>query len=180
MTLLHAELRKLLTLPSIRLTAVLTLACTALLASLDAPSLLRYVQAGFLILGVYAAASEYQAGAQIRITLLAMPRRLLLYAAKLAALIAVTAPVAALVGRSVPATVYLTLTAVLAAAVGTVVRRAEPAAVLLLTVYYVVCPLLRARFPAAACCLPDTLSATAAWACGAAAAAVLVLHRRDA
>jgi len=99
---LRAELRKLLTLPSLRLTALLTWAGTALLAyanvstaSADGLAPLGYTQAGFLVLGVLATASEYQAGGQIRTTLLAMPRRLPLHAAKTLTLAAVTLPVAA-------------------------------------------------------------------------------------
>lgn len=55
---------------------------------------LGYTQAGFLVLGVLAAASEYEEGSQIRTTLLAMPRRLPLQAVKALALGAVTLPVA--------------------------------------------------------------------------------------
>ncbi|MEV0563617.1 hypothetical protein [Dactylosporangium sp. NPDC050588] len=170
LTLLHAELRKLLTLPSLRLTVLLTVAVALLLASLDAAQPVRYVQAGFLVLGVLATASEHQGGDQIRATLLAMPRRLPLYAAKVVALAAVTLPVAALV--ALHSTTHLTLTTLLAAAAGTLVRRAEAAVVLLLVVYYVG-PLLRTTYA------PDT-TAVATGTLLAVAAAAYVFHRRDA
>lgn len=176
MTLLHAELRKLVTLPSLRLTALLTLLASLLLIYLEAPRPLRYVQAGFLVLGVLAAASEHQGGDQIRATLLAMPRRLRLYAAKVAALAVVAAPVALL--ASAPDAGYLVLTALLGGAAGTLIRRAETAAVLVLVVYFIVCPLLRGRFSY----LPDHAAsgAPAVWAACAVTLAGYVFHRRDA
>lgn len=209
----HAELRKLLTLPSLRLTAFLTWAGTALLAFAyasaeshgDRPANdaglapLVYTQAGFLVLGVLAAASEHQAGGQIRTTLLAMPRRLPLYAAKAGTLAAVTLPVAAAtavtstlpageVARAFAATCYLILTTLLAAAVAGLVRRAVPALVPLLVVYFIMGPLLRNRSGAVAAYLPDTAvldpsrggAATLSWTLCAVAGAALVFHRRDA
>jgi ABC-2 type transport system permease protein len=174
--LLRAELRKLLTLPSLRLTALLTLA-----ASLVVP--VQYTQAGFVVFGVLAAASEHQGGDQFRATLLAMPRRLPLYTAKMLTLAGVTAPLAAVV--AVPSVVPLTLTTLLAAAVGGLIRHAEAAAVLLLVVYFVACPLLRGRF---APFLPDTATleasrgdaAAVVWALTAMVLAACVFHRRDA
>lgn len=167
MSAFNAELRKLLTLRSLRLTALLTA-----LVSLAVP--LRYFQAGFLVLGVLAAASEHQGGDQIRATLLAMPRRLPLLAAKVIALTAVTLPLAAVTAP--PATVYLTLTTLLAAAVGSLLRRAEAATVLLLLAYFVALPLLH-RWSAY---LPGTAAAATAWTLGALALAGAAFHRRDA
>ena len=205
----RAELRKLLTLPSLRWTALLTWAGTALLAYAygvtqprgDATALapLGYAQAGFLVLGVLAAAAEHQAGGQIRTTLIAMPRRLLLQAAKDLTLAAVTLPVAAVTaaistlpaggGTWTPAaTAYLTLTTLLAAAVTGVVRHALPALVLLLSLYFIAGPLLRARFGAFSAYLPDTAAldqsrgaaATITWTVTALALAALTFNRRDA
>lgn len=203
---LRAEWRKLLTLPSLRLTALLTLAATLLLAAASAAAGQRtglgplgYTQAGFVVFGVLAAASEHQGGDQFRATLLAMPRRLPLFAAKMLTLAAVTAPFAALVagsstmpagqpGRAPAATAYLTLTTLLAAAVGGLVRRAEAAAVLLLSAYFVVGPLLRAGAPASAVYLPDTAAldpsrgaaATAVWTALALVLGAVAIRRRDA
>ncbi|WP_327001643.1 hypothetical protein OHA72_41930 [Dactylosporangium sp. NBC_01737] len=176
MKLARAELRKLLTLPSLRLTVLLTIA-----ASLVCP--VQYTQAGFVVFGVLTAASEHQGGDQIRATLLAMPRRWPLFAAKLLTLTAVTAPFAAVV--AVTSAVPLTLTTLLAAAVGGLIRRAEAAAVLLLIVYFVACPLLRARF---APFLPDTATleesrggvAAVVWTLTAVVLAGCAFHRRDA
>jgi MYXO-CTERM domain-containing protein len=188
----RAEARKLLTLPSLRLTALLTWSGAVLLAYVDAPDPLSYCQAGFLVLGVLAAASEHQGGGQIRTTLLAMPRRLPLYAAKAGTLAAVTLPVAAVaavisgeVARAPAATGYLILTTLVGAAAGGLVRRAVPAVMLVLVVYFVAGPLLRDRFAAY---LPDTAvvdpsrgaAATVIWAAAALGLAALAFHRRDA
>ncbi|MEV4198273.1 hypothetical protein [Micromonospora globbae] len=211
MNVARAELRKLLTLPSLRLTALLTWAATLLLAyayayaDRDAPlgdaalAPLGYTQAGFLVLGVLAAASEYEEGGQIHTTLLAMPRRLPLHVVKALTLGAVTLPVAAVTAATstLPAggatwtpaaTAYLTLTTLLAAAVAGVVRRAVPAAILLLGLYFIAGPLLRARPGGIAAYLPDTAAldpprgaaATVAWTAAALALAALTFHRRDA
>lgn len=206
MTLLRAELRKLLTLPSLRLTALLTVAATLLLAYVYAAAgertglgPLGYTQAGFVVFGVLAAASEHQGGDQFRATLLAMPRRLPLFAAKMLTLAAVTVPFAAAaaasstgpageVGRATAATAYLTLTTLLAAAVGGLVRRAEAAAVLLLVGYFVVCPVLRAWSSGVAAYLPDTAAldpsrgaaAATVWTVSAVVLGAAAFHRRDA
>ncbi|MGC4812197.1 hypothetical protein ACLQ29_16875 [Micromonospora sp. DT228] len=209
----RAELRKLLTLPSMRRTALLTWAATVLLtyayASAEshgdrlgdnaALGPLGYTQAGFLVLGVLAATSEHQEGDQIRTTLLAMPRRLPLQAAKALALAALTLPVAAATaatstlpadgaGWTPAATGYLTLTTLLAAAVGSIVRSAVSAAILLLGLYFVAGPLLRAGSTASAAYLPDTAAldpshgaaATIAWTFAALTVAALTFRRRDA
>jgi ABC-2 type transport system permease protein len=209
----RAELRKVLTLPSLRLTALLTWVASVLLAYTYAAAESRgepladnaalaplgYTQAGFLVLGVLAAASEHQAGGQIRTTLLAMPRRLPLQAAKAVTLAAVTLPVAIATAAAsalpagdaawIPAaTAYLTLTTLLAAAVAGLVRHAMPAVMLLLSLYFIVSPLLRARSEHVAAYLPDTaaldpargVAATIAWTVVALALAGLAFHRRDA
>ncbi|WP_406070940.1 hypothetical protein [Micromonospora sp. NBC_01638] len=81
-----------------------------------------------------------------------------------------------------------TLTTLLAAAVTGVVRRALPAVVLLLGLYFIAGPLLRARFATSAAYLPDTAaldpprgaSATIIWTLSALTLAALLFHRRDA
>ncbi|MFG1871508.1 hypothetical protein [Micromonospora arborensis] len=213
MNAVRAELRKLLTLPSLRLTALLTWAANLVLTyayraaeyrgeplgdnSALAP--LGYAQAGFLVLGVLAAASEYQEGGQIRTTLLAMPRRLPLQAAKALALAALTLPVAAATATTstlpagkatwMPAaTGYLTLTTLFGAAVASVVRHAVPAVILLLGLYFIAGPLLRAWSATSAAYLPDTAAldpsrgaaATIAWTLTALTLAAVAFHRRDA
>ncbi|RAO04267.1 hypothetical protein [Micromonospora noduli] len=209
----RAELRKLLTLPSLRLTALLTWTANLLLtyvyasAEFHGESLgevaalapLGYTQAGFLVLGVLAAASEYQEGGQISTTLLAMPRRLPLQAVKAVALTVVALPVAAVTaatstlaggaGTWMPAaTAYLTLTTLLGAAVAGVVRRAVPAVVLLLGLYFIAGPLLRARSCTNAAYLPDTAAldptrgaaATVTWTLSVLTLAAVTFRRRDA
>jgi hypothetical protein len=213
MNVVHAELRKLLTLPSLRLTALLTFTAHALLTCAYtfaesrgealggdlALAPLGYTQAGFLVLGVLATASEHQAGGQIHTTLLAMPRRLPLQAAKALTLAVVTLPLAAATAatstlpageaaRTPAASAYLTLTALLAAAVAGLVPRAEPALVLLLALYFIAGPLLRTRYDAVAAYLPDTAAldpsrgaaATIGWTLSALTLAALTFHRRDA
>ncbi|MEV4810889.1 hypothetical protein [Micromonospora avicenniae] len=213
MNIARAELRKLLTLPSLSLTALLTWTANLLLTYAyasaesrgeppdDAAALipLGYTQAGFLVLGVLAAASEYQGGNQVHTTLLAMPRRLPLQAVKALALAALALPVAAATAAVsalpaggatwVPAaTVYLTLTTLLGAAVAGVVRRAVPAVVLLLGLYFIAGPLLRAQSGTSAAYLPDTAAldpyrgaaATIVWTLSALTLAALTFHRRDA
>ena len=188
MTAVHAELRKLLTLPSLRRTALLTLAATALLRYASG-SAVGYAQAGFLILGVLAVASEHQAGGQIRTTLLAMPRRLRLYAGKTVALAAATLPVALAAAAGDPAaTAYLVSTTLLAFAAATLVRQAVPAVLVVLGLYFTASPLLRGRWAGLGAYLPDTagwadprdLTATAAWTACLLAIAAWSFHRRDA
>ncbi len=209
----RAELRKLQTLPSLRLTVLLTWAATGLLAytyssaashgqvASDEVALapLLYTQAGFLALGALAAASEHQGGAQIRATLLAMPRRLPLQAAKALTLAGVALPAAAATAaisalmagepaRIPAATTYLTLTTLLGSAVAVLLRRAVPAVLSLLVLHFVAGPLLRSRFDDVAAYLPDTaavdpgtgLAATIGWVAAAFAAATAAFHLRDA
>ncbi|MEV4323202.1 hypothetical protein AB0J37_13310 [Microbispora rosea] len=140
---------------------------------------ISYAQAGFVILGVLTACSEY-IGGQIRTTLTAMPRRALQFTAKHLALSIVVFPAAAITaasgvvltagvlgdtaapstsGRVVGAlsgvTAYLVLTALISAAVGALVRRTLAAVVVLLGYFFIVGPLLRDHTPAAKY-LPDT------------------------
>jgi hypothetical protein len=90
--------------------------------------------------------------------------------------------------RTPAATAYLTLTALLAAAVASLVRRAEPALVLLLTLYFITGPLLRAQSGAIAAYLPDTAAldpsrgaaATITWTFSGLTLAALTFQRRDA
>ena len=188
MTAFRAELRKLLTLPSLRHTALLTLAATGLLRYASGAAL-GYVQAGFLVLGVLAVASEHQAGGQIRATLLAMPRRPRLYAAKTLALATAALPPAFTAAAfDVPAGGYLLITTLLAFAVATLARRATPAVLVLLGLYFVASPLLRSRWAGLGAYLPDTaawavprdLTATAGWTAALLIAAAWSFHRRDA
>ncbi|TQS30799.1 ABC transporter permease [Microbispora sp. KK1-11] len=140
---------------------------------------ISYAQAGFVILGVLTACSEY-IGGQIRTTLTAMPRRALQFTAKHLALALVVFPAAAITavsgvvltagvlgdtaapvtsGRVAGAlsgvTAYLALTALISAAVGALVRRTLAAVVVLLGYFFIVGPLLRDHTPAAKY-LPDS------------------------
>lgn len=213
MTTARAELRKLLTLPSLRLTVLLTWTAHLTLTWAyrvaeshgeplgDNPALapLAYTQAGFLVLGVLAAASEYEEGGQIRTTLLASPRRLPLQAVKALTLAVVTLPVAATTAATsaLPAgaatwtpaaTAYLTLTTLLGAAFAGVVRRSVLAVILLLGLYFIAGPLIRTWSATSAAYLPDTAAldpcrgaaATVGWTLGALALAAYSFHRRDA
>lgn len=199
--LVHAEVRKLATLPALRLIALLTVIGTMPLAAVaqTGEQVLRIAQAGLLLLGVFATAHEFQAGAQIRTTLLAAPRRLVLAAAKAVALLIVAVPVATAVasiativdGRiaEAPAAVgYLAATSLLAAAVGLLVRQALAAVTVLLPVYLIAAPLLRARSPGGAAWLPDTAlsdpargaAALLVWTATISLLAVLTWRVRDA
>ena len=205
---LRAELLKLGTLPAVPLTAAVTVAATVLLALaaasasdrgqvLDVLLPLRYAQAGFLVLGVLAAASEYRHGT-IRITLVAMPRRFTVQLAKAATLAAVATPVAAVavavavagspptVATSLGITSQLALCALSASAVATTTRQATPAAAIVLVLYFVACPLLRAAtglgpyLPDAVFDPDGNVLAPAVWALAALTAAACLFDRRDA
>ena len=88
---------------------------------------------------------------------------------------------------SLAATGYLTFTTLLAAAVAGLVRRAEPALVLLLMLFFIAGPLLRSRSDAIAPYLPDTAAlspprgaaATIIWTLAALTLAAVSFHRRD-
>ncbi len=199
----HAETRKLITLPSLRWAAALTWGATLLIAFAvhrAAPAedpvrvALLWTQAGFLIFGVLAVAQEYEAGGQIHATLLAVPQRGRLAAAKgvallVATLILIAPAVAALSWSRASATIapYLISLALIGAATGTLLRSPLAAVGLLLTAYLVAFPLTRARFPTAAW-LPDTplhtplhgTLTTAIWTLAALTTATAALRLRNA
>ena len=209
---IRAETLKLLSLPATYLTALGTFAVSVLLAvafghaarqggtsALDAGlATVAYSQAGFLVLGVITATSEYQGG-QIRTTLTALPRRVVQHLAKLVSLALFALPVAAattfagiataaiLVGdmpsgllRMIGASAGLTLSAVLAGAVATVVRRSIPALAVLLGYYFIVGPLLRDRAGFAKY-LPDAgTGVLIAWVVLAVAISAATFRARDA
>ncbi|MEV5966073.1 hypothetical protein AB0L70_30170 [Kribbella sp. NPDC051952] len=188
MKLLRAELLKLTTLPAIWFTIVGTWAVTVLLAA-AAPdvrsALYGPVLAGFLILGLISATSEYQGG-QIRTTLIAAPRRIPTYAAKLEALVVITLPAAAAtvtLGAVVSgeleakAVGYFVFTTVIAHAIGSLTRRTIPALVALLTYYFIAGPLLQDRLS-----FPDGRNWYAVLPCAIVATSVglIVFRNRDA
>ena len=176
MSTARAELLKLLTLPALALTVALTVAVTVLLAAASAggAELIPYARAGFLVLGVLAATSEYDDG-QIRTTLLGTPGRLPWQLVRTAVLAAAATPVALTVvlvaGAGSPG--YLVLTALIGASAGTVLRRPLPAIVLLFGYYYALGPVLRPR-------VDDGLWLPVGWTVAAVLAASWSLTRRDA
>ncbi|TCC07833.1 hypothetical protein [Kribbella soli] len=192
MNLLRAELLKLATLPAIRFTVIGTWAVTVLLSA-AAPdvstALYGPLLAGFLILGLIAATSEYQGG-QIRTTLVAAPRRVTTYVAKVGALVVITLPAAAVTvalgtivsGESeAKAAGYFAFTTVIAHAVGSLTRRTLPALVGLLAYYFIVGPLLQPRVPFAKYLLdsPDWFVALP-WTAVATSLGLLAFRSRDA
>ncbi|UQZ36973.1 ABC transporter permease [Paenibacillus sp. PK3_47] len=180
--ILGAELYKLITLPwiwrmltgtfffNIALAAAFTSA--GLQRTAGAQSILdiglasmRYLQAGFIILGILTACSEY-AGGQIRATLTAIPWRGVQLFGKLLALAIITVPASLIIAASgvlytfimmretaavieidtmltalAGAAGYLTLTTLLSAAAGALFRRTTPALVMLLGYYFLASPL---------------------------------------
>lgn len=175
MTTARAELLKLVTLPALALTVGLTWGLTALLALVagDADPI-PYVRAGFLVLGVLAASSEYEGG-QLRTTLLCVPRRLRLQGVKALVLGLATLPVAVVTvlvaGTGDPG--YLIVITLLAAGVATLLRHAVAAVVVVLGYYYVLGPFVRDRFD-------DGLWLPAAWTLTVLLAATAAVVRRDA
>lgn len=184
--LLAAEVLKLATLPAARWTLAATGLLTVLTAVLFAPLYLdsdaaaagtgdvldvalrpiEYVQAGFLLLGILAIASEYPG--TIRTTLTTTPRRIRVLLIKALALTIYTLPAAAIavaagfavtrlivgddidapgigptLGRLAPATAYLALAALIAYAVATVLRRTVPSVAVVLGYFFIAGPLLR-------------------------------------
>ncbi|KJB86486.1 hypothetical protein AZ66_18490 [Paenibacillus sp. E194] len=130
-----------------------------------------FLQAGFIILGTLATCSEYTGG-QIRTTLTTIPWRGFQLCAKHLALAIITIPAAFLIAASgvlytfirmrdiavgfeintmiealLGVTGYLTLTTLLSAAIGALVRQTTPALVVLLGYYFVVSPLSRDFLP---------------------------------
>lgn len=127
---------------------------------------LPYAQAGVFVFGVIISCSEY-VGGQIRTTLTAIPRRGIARLAATLALVVATLPAAALLVATtltvtalilgdtahipdagialrsvVSATIYLTLMVVFSAAIGSIVRRALPAAGGLVLYLVIASPLL--------------------------------------
>ncbi|MCY7567925.1 ABC transporter permease [Bacillus safensis] len=195
--ILGAELDKLVTLPLIWLTLIgafilnLVLAAAFTSAGLQGAAGMQnilniglasmgYLQAGFIILGVLAACSEYMGG-QIRTTLTTIPWRGFQLSTKYLALAIVTIPMAFMIVGSgvlyafimlkdtalvieidvmikalVGATGYLTLTTLLSAAIGSLFRRTTPALAVLLGHYFIVGPLLRNLLPSIKNYFPDT------------------------
>lgn len=139
-----------------------------------------YLQAGFIILGIIATCSEYTGG-QIRTTLTTIPWRGFQLSTKHLALAIITIPAAFIITASgvlytfvmmrdtavrfeidtliktlAGAAGYLSLTTLLSAAIGVLLRRTTPAIVILLGYYYVVSPLTRDVLPKFGDYLPDT------------------------
>lgn len=195
--ILGAELDKLITLPLVWRTLISTFILNLILAAAFTAAELQgeaatqsildtglasmgYLQAGFIIIGIITACSEYTGG-QIRTTLTTMPWRGLQLSAKYLALAVITIPVAFLIVASgvlyaflmmkdtaagfeigamlkavAGAAGYLTCTTLLSAAVGALVRRTTPALVILLGNYFVVSPLLSSFQPRIQDYFPDT------------------------
>ncbi|MGF7047285.1 hypothetical protein J2T13_001790 [Paenibacillus sp. DS2015] len=134
-------------------------------------SSMGHLQAGFIILGILATCSEYTGG-QIRTTLTTIPWRGLQLSTKHLALAIITIPVAFIIAASgvlytfimmrdtavvieidtmiktlVGVTGYLTLTTLLSAAIGALLRRTTPALVVLLGYYFIVSPWTRVFLP---------------------------------
>lgn len=130
-----------------------------------------YLQAGFIILGIIATCSEYTGG-QIRTTLTTIPWRGLQLSTKYLALAIITIPTAFFIAASgvlysfiemrdtvvgiemdtliktlAGATGYLTLTTLLSAAIGGLLRRTIPAVVVLLGYYFIISPLMGVFLP---------------------------------
>ncbi|HWS35881.1 MAG TPA: hypothetical protein VN408_24460 [Actinoplanes sp.] len=154
----HAEILKLVTLPTLAVVTVLTWAATALLRPVDPPGgVLAHSLAGFLVLGALAAGQEYQGGGQIRSSLLAVPRRTLLVVAKTVAWVVTAGPVvlvAAVLAGEPAGAAGLLLGVLAGAGVGTVVRHPVGAVGTLLLAYEIGLPLLRPHLPEIALDLP--------------------------
>lgn len=139
-----------------------------------------HLQAGFIILGIIATCSEYTGG-QIRTTLATIPWRGIQLSMKHLALAITTVPAAFIIAASgvlytfmmmrdtaavididttiealAGATGYLTLTTLLSAAIGALLRRTTPALVVLLGYYFIVSPLSRDFLPGVKNYFPDT------------------------
>jgi hypothetical protein len=157
----RAEILKLVTLPAFGVTVLAAWIVAAGLAAVPHADPIAYAQAGFVVLGVLAVTSEYSGG-QVRTSLISVPRRVELMTAKGLALTSASAPAAAvsvLVARLVrPAATgpeaasgiaYLTLVALLSAAVAALTRRSLPALTVLLGWFFIATPLLREHLPPA-------------------------------
>lgn len=138
-----------------------------------------YLQAGFIILGILATCSEYTGG-QIRTTLTTLPWRGYQLSTKHLALAIITIPAAFIIAASgvvlctfmmrdteevieigtmiktlVGATGYLTLTTLLSAAIGALLRRTTSTLVVMLGYYFIVSPLMREYLPRIKNYFPD-------------------------
>jgi ABC-2 type transport system permease protein len=245
MQTLGSELEKLVTLPLIWLTLMVAFLANMVLAAAFSSAGLQgtsgagtqsilntglasmgYLQAGFIILGILAACSEYENG-QIRTTLTAMPWRGFQLSMKYVALAILTVPAALIIAASgvfysfimmkdaaaaiemnkmiealAGAAGYLTITTLISAAVGALLRRTTPALALLIGYYFIVSPLSEPYLPRIFNYFPDaagyymymkpasddinTLTAmqgtgiAVVWAMIFMAGAIAVYHRRDA
>ena len=155
----RAEILKLVTLPASGVTGRAAGIAAAGRAAVPHADPIAYAQAGFVVLGVLAVTSEYSGG-QVRTSLISVPRRVELMTAKALALTSASVPAAAvsvLVSRLVrPAAAgpgvasgigYLTLVALLSAAVAALTRRSLPALTVLLGWFFIATPLLREHAP---------------------------------
>jgi ABC-2 type transport system permease protein len=196
----RAELSKLLSLPAVRITLAVLLVLSPALGTVTGPrSAAPYTGIGFLVLGVVAAASEYDGG-QARTTAMAMPRRLSHRVASTAALLTLALPAAAgcavathlasghpVATTTLPAmTGGTTLAALLASAAGLLLRHAPGTVALLVGYFTFVGPVLRARFPGVADVLPDLapesarpLAVMLAWTLAALTVALVTYRHRD-
>lgn len=198
MHMLGSELEKLVTLPLIWLTLIVAFLANMVLAAAftsaglqgasgaGAQSILNtglasmgYLQAGFIILGILAACSEYENG-QIRTTLTAMPWRGYQLSMKYVALAILTVPAALIIAASgvfysfmmmkdaaaaiemdkmiealAGAAGYLTITTLISAAIGALLRRTTPALALLIGYYFIVSPLSEPYLPHIFSYFPD-------------------------
>ncbi|MGX2993312.1 hypothetical protein JNUCC64_03295 [Streptomyces sp. JNUCC 64] len=195
----RAELSKLLSLPAVRITLAALLILSAALGAVTGLRSAPYTGVGFLVLGVIAVTSEHDGG-QGRTTATAMPRRLPHRIASTAALLTLALPAAAgcasathlASGRPTATTTLpaltggLTLAALLASAVGLLLRHAHGTVALLVGYFTLVGPVLGARFPGAADALPELapvsarpLPVTLAWTLAALTAAFVTYRHRD-
>lgn len=135
---------------------------------------MSFLQAGFIVLGISATCSEYNGG-QIRTTLTTIPWRGLQLSMKHLALAILSIPMTfiimgsgmlyasmmmgdaatpvesnSIINTLTGATGYLTLTTLLSAATGALLRRTTPALVMLLSYYFIVSPLLKEFIPSIA------------------------------
>ncbi|GFN33172.1 ABC transporter permease [Paenibacillus xylaniclasticus] len=138
-----------------------------------------YSKAGFMLFGILTVCSEYNGG-QIRTTLVAMPHRGIQIMAAIATLTAMLIPAACVVSSSgvllaqtvfgddrhsiagenlvssiLGVSVYLTLTALISAAIGIIMRRMLPALAIILGYYFIAGPFIRGKAQLAKY-LPDT------------------------
>lgn len=179
MNLIAAELLKLRTLPAVVATAIGTAVAVAVLSRVADAEAMRYGQAGFILLGVLAAASEYS-GRQIQTTLTSAPGRTSLAAAKIVAHLIAAALTAVVVVPFVDSSAHYVMISALAHAVALLVRDMVVALVVMLTLVFVAPPLL-GMVTALARFLPDRGGAVlAAWVVLATAVATIAFVRRDA